>query len=50
MKRKENYKADLLADLKGDPAYAAAYLSAAKADSREAFSVALRDLAEAKIA
>ena len=48
MKRSANYKADLLAELKNDPEYAAEYLSAAKADSNEAFLVALRDVAEAQ--
>jgi probable addiction module antidote protein len=48
MKRKENYRADLLADLRNSAAYAAQYLSAAKADSNEAFLVALRDVAEAQ--
>ncbi len=41
-----DYKADLLEDLK-NPKYASKYLSAAYADSAEAFLVALRDLAEA---
>ena len=48
MRRNENYRDDLLADLRNDAAYAAAYLSAAKADSKEAFLVALRDVAEAQ--
>ena len=39
------YKSDLLADLE-DPAYLAEYLSAAYADSTEAFLVALRDVVE----
>jgi probable addiction module antidote protein len=47
MRRDENYKADLLAELRSDPVYASDYLSAAKADSNEAFLVALRDVAEA---
>lgn len=41
------YKSDLLKDLK-DASYAAKYLSAAYADSRESFLVALRDVANAK--
>ncbi len=48
MNRAEDYKADLLAELRSDPEYAAEYLSAAKADSNEAFHVALRDVAEAQ--
>ncbi len=48
MNRNEDFKADLLAELKADSAYAAEYLSAAKADSNEAFLVALRDVAEAR--
>ncbi len=48
MKRAQNYKADLLADLRSDRLYAAEYLSAAFTDSREAFLVALRDVAEAR--
>jgi len=42
-----SYRSDLLNDLKNDAGYAAKYLSAAIADSREAFLVALRDVAEA---
>ncbi|HWZ57149.1 MAG TPA: hypothetical protein VNZ63_13825 [Verrucomicrobiae bacterium] len=49
MRRKRDYKADLLADLRSDAAYAAQYLSAAKKDSKEAFLVALRDVAEARL-
>lgn len=49
MRRKRDYRADLLADLRRDPAYAAQYLSAAKKDSNEAFLVALRDVAEARL-
>ncbi|MGA8035370.1 MAG: addiction module antidote protein [Candidatus Acidiferrales bacterium] len=48
MKRSEDFKADLLAELRRDADYAAEYLSAAKADSTEAFLVALRELAEAR--
>lgn len=48
MRRNVNYKDDLLQDLQNDPEFAAAYLSAAIADSREAFLIALRDVAEAK--
>jgi probable addiction module antidote protein len=48
MPRNLNYKADLLEDLENDPGFAAAYLSAAIADSREAFLIALRDVAEAQ--
>ena len=47
MNRNEDYKADLLAELRSDPQYAAEYLTAARADSNEAFLVALRDVAEA---
>jgi hypothetical protein len=43
------YKADLVADLRTDPAYQALYLAAAQKDSREALLVALRDLAEARM-
>jgi probable addiction module antidote protein len=46
--RGEDYKRDLLADLRNNPDYAARYLSAARRDSREAFLVALRDIAEAQ--
>src|ERR1700683_1547183 len=42
-----SYKSDLLDRLKS-PQYCAAYLSAALADSSEAFLVALRDVAEAQ--
>ena len=42
-----DYKKDLLGDLKS-PGYAARYLSAAYADSSEAFLVALRDVAKAQ--
>lgn len=48
MKREENYKADLLEELRNDAEYAAEYLTAARKDSREAFLVALRDVAEAR--
>jgi probable addiction module antidote protein len=48
MKRNENYKADLLEELRNDAEYAAEYLTAARADSNEAFLVALRDVAEAR--
>jgi probable addiction module antidote protein len=48
MPRNLNYKADLLEDLENDPGFAAAYLSAAIADSREAFLIALRDVTEAQ--
>jgi len=48
MNRNEDYKADLLAELRSDPQYAAEYLTAARADSNEAFLVALRDVAEAQ--
>lgn len=47
MNRNEDFKADLLEELRSDRDYAAEYLSAAKADSSEAFLVALRDVAEA---
>ncbi len=48
MKRGENYRDDLLNDLRNDPDYAADYLTAAHADSKEAFLMALRDVAEAR--
>lgn len=48
MSRGKNYKDDLLSDLRNDPDYADKYLTAARADSREAFLVALRDVAEAR--
>ena len=48
MKRGEDYKSDLLADLRNDPDYAAQYLAAAKADSKEAFLIALRNVAAAR--
>jgi probable addiction module antidote protein len=48
MSRNEDYKADLLADLRSNLGYATEYLSAAYADSPEAFLVALRDVAEAQ--
>jgi len=47
-RQKPSYKKDLLNDLRGDKGYAAAYLSAALADSMEAFLIALRDVAEAQ--
>lgn len=47
MLKKLSYRTDLLNDLKNDIGYAAKYLSAALADSQEAFLVALRDVAEA---
>lgn len=47
--RNQSYKSDLLADLRNDPNYAAAYISAAYLDSHESFLVALRDVAEARI-
>jgi probable addiction module antidote protein len=42
-----SYHEDLLADLK-DPQYAAQYLTAARKESREAFLLALRDVADAQ--
>lgn len=48
MTRHVNYRKDLLADIRNDPEFAAEYLSAAKADSKEAFLAALRDVAEAR--
>jgi len=48
MPKKLNYRADLLEDLRNDIGYAAKYLSAAIADSKEAFLIALRDVAEAQ--
>jgi len=47
MKKGIDYKADLLDDLRNNVGYAAKYLSAAIADSKTAFLVALRDVAEA---
>jgi probable addiction module antidote protein len=49
MPRHQNYKADLLADLRGDGRFATEYVSAAYADSQEAFLVPLRDVAEAQV-
>jgi putative addiction module killer protein/probable addiction module antidote protein len=49
VRAKRDYKADLLRDLRSDPEYAAQYLSAAKKDSKEAFLIALRDVAEARL-
>lgn len=46
-KQRNNYKADLLADLK-DPEYAAGYLSASMAESVETFLLAIRDVADAQ--
>ncbi len=48
MWRGVDYKTDLLSDLRRDKKYAAEYLSAAYADSPEAFLVALRNVAEAQ--
>jgi probable addiction module antidote protein len=48
MPNKPDYKTDLLDDLRNDLGYAASYLSAAIADSKDAFLVALRDVAEAQ--
>jgi probable addiction module antidote protein len=48
MRRGVDYKTDLLNDLRSDREYAAEYLSAAYADSPEAFLVALRNVAEAQ--
>ena len=48
MPKKISHRSDLLNDLRTDIGYAAKYLSAAIADSPEAFLVALRDVAEAK--
>jgi probable addiction module antidote protein len=48
MRRGVDYKTDLLSDLRNDKEYAAEYLSAAYADSPEAFLVALRNVAEAQ--
>lgn len=44
-----DYKADLLADLRNDPDYSAEYVAAAKRDSKEAFLIALRDIADARL-
>jgi probable addiction module antidote protein len=46
--RNLNYRADLLADLRESAEFAAEYLSAAYADSRGAFLVAMRDVVEAR--
>jgi probable addiction module antidote protein len=48
MRRGTDYKTDLINDLRKDKRYAAEYLSAAYADSPEAFLVALRNVAEAQ--
>jgi probable addiction module antidote protein len=48
MRRNLDYRADLLADLRDDPRFAAEYVSAAYVDSQEAFLVALRDVSEAQ--
>lgn len=48
MPKNLNYRDDLLESLRNDLGYAAEYLSAAISDSREAFLVALRDVAEAQ--
>jgi probable addiction module antidote protein len=48
MRRGLDYKTDLLNDRRRDKKYAAEYLSAAYADSPEAFLVALRNVAEAQ--
>jgi probable addiction module antidote protein len=45
--RGQDYKSDLLEDLRKDRKYAAAYLAAAGRDSQEALLVALRDVTEA---
>jgi len=47
--RNQDYKSDLLADLRGSAEFAAEYLTAARADSREAFLVALRDVTKARM-
>ncbi len=47
MASNENYKTDLLAELRSDPEFGAEYLSAARTDSAESFLMALRDVAEA---
>ena len=47
-KRNLEYRADLLADLRASAEFAAEYLSAAYADSRGAFLVAMRDVIEAR--
>ena len=46
--RNLDYKEDLLTELRESPEFAAEYLSAAFADSRGAFLVALRDVIEAR--
>ena len=48
MRRNVDYRADLLADIRSSTEFAAEYLNAAMADSKEAFLVALRDVSEAK--
>ena len=45
--RGQDYRTDLLEDLRKDRKYAPAYLTAAARDSQEALLVALRDVAEA---
>jgi len=47
--RSLDYKADLLAELRSDPDYAAKYLSAARDDSDVSFRIALRDVIEARM-
>ena len=49
MRRKLDYKADLLADLRSDATYEAQYLSAAKKDSKASFRVALKDVGAARL-
>jgi len=50
MRTNRDYKADLLADLRTDPAYQVLYLlPPAQKDSGEALLVAFRDVAEARI-
>lgn len=48
-KTQNDYKTDLLDDLRNDPEYAGHYLSAARRDSKEAFLVALRNVVEARL-
>lgn len=47
MRKNQEYKQDLLRDLREDREYARAYLAAAWKDSQEVFLIALRDVSEA---
>ena len=48
MPRNQGYQDDLHDDIRKDREFAAEYLFAAKADSNEAFLMALRNVAEAQ--